>query len=131
MVLACAVVNAPSKVRFTGGTAGLLSIPIYGSARALGRAGKVPGLLSAQQAKEIFSLSAKSFKALPKCDTQYLLGNLSYPKHTRDCAAVALQNSGSFAAFAGACPLFMKADKLVRQVASFVKTGGGGGGGTF
>jgi hypothetical protein len=70
-----------------------------------GSAGHTKGLLSQQQAKEIFGLTPKEFKELPYVGKQYYSigrGNngYSYPKHVRDCAAKALARIGSWEALA-------------------------------
>ena len=71
------LVNHTAKVRFTGGTRELLAIPRYHE-HYIGAAGKTSGLISKQQAKEIFTLTDKEYAPLPACgQRKYLLDSLS------------------------------------------------------
>ena len=75
------------------------TVPLYHKKEMYGK--KIPGFLSAGQAKEIFAISSETFDSLPQCGQMFysIAGVRSghfFPKHVRDCAAAVLKRDGDF-----------------------------------
>lgn len=92
------LVTCPSKVRFTGGTRGLFTIPVAGR-HSYGISTEYPGFITHSHAASIFGINREEFVALAVKDGQ---SQDSQPRfqHVRECAAAALLKIGSFQSLA-------------------------------